>query len=107
LIPDITIVTAIAADPAVNCPRFIDGARRAPPEDVGGIGGFEEFLDVMSKPRCRERKRLVELYGGPLTPDEIELPTITARIGKLARRRAVGRVASAKSQSSKRETARH
>jgi hypothetical protein len=37
-----------AADPALDYPRFIDGARRAPPEDVGGIPGFDEFLDAMA-----------------------------------------------------------
>ena len=32
----ITIETVAAADPTIDYPRFIEGARRAPPEDVGG-----------------------------------------------------------------------
>ncbi|MFP4539180.1 MAG: plasmid pRiA4b ORF-3 family protein [Dichotomicrobium sp.] len=98
----VTIEAIGPADPAVDYPRFLDGARRAPPEDVGGIPGFEEFLDVMSKPRHRERKRLVQWYGGPFNPDEIDLPTITAHIARLARRRAIGKAAYAKSRSSNR-----
>jgi hypothetical protein len=98
----VTIETTIAADPAADYPRFIDGVRRAPPEDVGGTPGFEEFLDIMAKPRHRERKRLVEWYGGPFNPDEVDLPTITARIGKLANRRALGKAAYAKRRSSSR-----
>jgi hypothetical protein len=96
----VTIEAIGPADPAVDYPRFLDGARRAPPEDVGGIPGFEEFLDIMSKPRHRERKRLVEWYGGPFNPNEIDLPTITAHIARLARRRAIGKATYAKSRSS-------
>ena len=61
----VTLETITAADPALDYPRFIDGARRAPPEDVGGIPGFDEFLDAMAKPRHPERKRLMRWYGRP------------------------------------------
>jgi hypothetical protein len=76
----------------------VDGERRAPPEDVGGLSGFEEFLKAMSTPRHRERKRLLEWYGGPFDPKEMDLPTITTRIGKLARRRTLGKAGYAKSR---------
>ena len=47
----ITIEAVTDADPAAEYPRFIDGERRAPPEDVGGSTGFEDFLQAMAKPR--------------------------------------------------------
>jgi len=28
----------------------LGGARARPPEDVGGVSGFEHFLEVMAKP---------------------------------------------------------
>lgn len=31
-------------------PRYIDGARRCPPEDVGGTPGFENFLEAITDP---------------------------------------------------------
>lgn len=96
----ITIETVAAADPAADYPRFIEGARRAPPEDVGGVPGFEEFLEAMTKPRHPERKRLITWYGRVFDPEDIDLPTINARIGKLARRRALGKAGYAKSKSS-------
>jgi hypothetical protein len=96
----VRIEKIIAADPALDYPRFIDGARRAPPEDVGGIPGFEEFLDAMAKPRHRERSHLIKWYGRPFDPDDIDPPTIADRIGKLARRRAFGKAGYAKSRPS-------
>jgi len=96
----ITIETVAAADPAIDYPRFIEGARRAPPEDVGGVPGFEEFLEAMTKPRHPERKRLITWYGRIFDPEDIDLPSVNARVGKLARRRMLGKVGYAKSKGS-------
>jgi hypothetical protein len=96
----VTIENVTVADPALDYPRFIDGSRRAPPEDVGGIPGFEEFLEALTKARHPERKRLTEWYGGPFDPDELNLPVISDRIGKLAKRRALGKAGYAKSRGS-------
>ena len=68
------------------------------PDDVGGIPGFEEFLEAMTKPRHPEHQRLTEWYGGSFDPDDLNLPVITARISKLARRRALGMAGYAKSR---------
>jgi hypothetical protein len=96
----VTIENTAAADPALDYPRFVEGARRAPPEDVGGIPGFEEFLEAMIGPRHPDRKRLIAWYGGVFDPDDIGLQTISARIGKLARRRILGKAGHAKGRRS-------
>ncbi len=98
----ITIETVAAADPATDYPRFIEGARRAPPEDVGGVPGFEEFLAAMTKPRHPQRKRWMTWYGRVFDPEDIDLPTIDARIRGLARRRTLGKAGYAKSRGSAR-----
>ncbi|MEC3909422.1 plasmid pRiA4b ORF-3 family protein [Sphingobium sp. CR2-8] len=48
------------ADPLMDYPRFVDGERRTPPEDVDGIPGFEERLDAMANPRHPARKSMLE-----------------------------------------------
>ena len=94
----VTIENVTAADPTLDYPRFVDGSRRAPPDDVGGIPGFDEFLDAMTTPRHPDHKRLREWYGGSFDPDDLNLPVISSRIGKLARRRASGKAGYAKSR---------
>ena len=37
-------------------PTLLDGAEMAPPEDVGGIHGFYEFLEVYRNPKHPEHK---------------------------------------------------
>ena len=60
--------------------------------------GFEEFLEAVTKPRHRERKRMLEWYGGPFDPEVLDRETIEAGMTKLARRRAIGQAAFAKSR---------
>jgi hypothetical protein len=79
-------------------PRFINGARRAPPEDVGRLPGFEEFLRVMADPVDEEHEATMTWYGRPFEADDIALDIITQRLEKLARRRATGNAAFEKSR---------
>lgn len=95
----IEIEEIIPADPGVDYPRFVDGGRRAPPEDVGGTPGFEEFLNAMAKSRHPEHKSVIEWYGRHFDPADISPDEINARMAKLAKRRAQGRAAYADAKS--------
>lgn len=91
----IEIEGVFTADPATDYPRFVDGERRAPPEDVGGLPGFEEFLDAMAKPRHPSRKSMLQWYGRPFDPADISRDEIQARMAKLTKRRTYGKAAHA------------
>lgn len=88
--------------PGIDYPRFVDGGRRAPPEDVGGTPGFEEFLNAMSKSRDPEHRSVIEWYGRHFHPADISPDEINARMAKLAKQRAQGKAtyADAKSRDS-------
>ena len=92
----IEIEGVFPADPEADYPRFVDGERRAPPEDVGGLPGFEQFLNAMAKTRHPARKSMLEWYGRPFDPADISHDKIHARMAKLAKRRAHGKAANAK-----------
>jgi len=52
------------------------GANAAPPEDVGGAPGYEEFVAAMADPNHPEHQRMCEWYGDSFDPayfDVIEL----------------------------------
>ncbi|MDE2498569.1 MAG: plasmid pRiA4b ORF-3 family protein [Alphaproteobacteria bacterium] len=95
-------VTVEAVEPAnteQKYPCFVDGARPAPPEDVGGFPGYYEFIEAVSKPRHREHKRMLQWYGGPYDPDDIDAFTIRLHLGEIAKRRHAGKIAYRKRQS--------
>ena len=68
-------------------------ARRGPPEDVGSVPGYYDFLEAVSNPRHREHRRLVEWYGGPYDPDDINLTELRFRLAQIAKRRHAGKAA--------------
>ncbi len=84
-------------DPALWYPRFVDGARRGPPEDVGGFPGYYDFVEAVSNPRSRDHRRLIEWYGGPYDPDDIDRRTLDERLALISQRREAGKAAYAKS----------
>ena len=61
----------------VEYPRFVDGARRAPPEDVGGLPGFEEFLDARAHPEHEQFQQMLDWYGEIFDPEDIDARWIT------------------------------
>lgn len=80
------VVEAIEqADPQVVYPRFVKGANRAPPEDVGGFPGFEHFLDIMADPAHPEHKDIAAWYGRKFDPKDISETEIQRRFKKLAK----------------------
>ncbi|MGO4622637.1 plasmid pRiA4b ORF-3 family protein [Ensifer sp. 2YAB10] len=94
----VTVQAVEDGNPRIEYPRFIDGERRAPPEDVGSTSGFEEFLRVMAKPRHPQHREFVRWYGGRFDPVDISVDIIQDRVAKLARRRTLGKAGFAKSQ---------
>ena len=74
-------------DPDMEYPAIVDGARRCPPEDVGGPDGFMDFLEGVLDSAHEQHRDMVRWYGGPFDP--IGLDEKRARFGmeNMARRR--------------------
>jgi hypothetical protein len=81
-------------------PRYVRGAGRAPPEDVGGTDGFKHFLEAIADPRHRDHKEMMErhreCYGIDYDPETLDEFAIKLGIGAIAKRRAAGKAAASK-----------
>jgi len=49
-------------------PHCIDGKMNCPPEDCGGIGGFENLLEILKNPKHKEYKGYIEWLGDDYNP---------------------------------------
>jgi hypothetical protein len=83
---EIRIEKTVPADPAESYPRLVDGAGRCPPEDVGGIPGFFQFLDVMRDPKHPEHAELSDWYGDPFDLNDMDTEEIRKNLSLLAPR---------------------
>jgi hypothetical protein len=84
----IAIVPLDAVDAGARYPRLVEGVGRCPPEDVGGVTGFFEFLAAITNPRSREHRDMLRWYGGPFDPADIAEAQIRERLDEVAARLA-------------------
>lgn len=82
------VLEALApATPETIYPRLIDGARRGPPEDVGGPWGYAEFLDAIADPKHERHGELTEWSGGDFDPNRFDRDEINRALRRLSPRK--------------------
>lgn len=53
-------------------PRLLDGARACPPEDCGGVPGYEELVAAMKQPLSQAYRELREWLGKRYDPERFD-----------------------------------
>ncbi len=74
-----TQVTVEQVLPASDEPvtvQCLAGRRNCPPEDVGGTGGYEDFLAAYLDPAHEDHRRYRDWLGDGFDPDAFDLATI-------------------------------
>ena len=84
---ELRIEKLLPADPAASYPRFINGAGQCPPEDVGGLPGFYNFLEALEDTKHPDHEELIDWYGGPFDPNDLDETKIRKRLVRLAARK--------------------
>jgi hypothetical protein len=63
-------------------PVCLEGERACPPEDVGGVWGYQEFLAAIADPEHEEHETFLEWCGGSFSPAEFDPVGATRRMVK-------------------------
>jgi hypothetical protein len=58
-------------------PVCIGGKRARPPEDCGGLGGYEDFLEIIRNPEHEEYEETIEWAGGKFDPEYFDIKKIS------------------------------
>lgn len=64
-------------------PRCLAGKRACPPEDVGGVWGYEEFLEAIRDPEHEEHEAMREWGGEAFDPETFDLRAINEQLAHL------------------------
>ncbi len=75
---DVLLEKTFDSVPGVRYPSCSAGKRACPPEDVGGIPGYQDFLEAVRDPDHPEHKELLE-WSGQFDPDEFD-PVETSKL---------------------------
>ena len=65
----ITLEKILPLESGVAYPRCIDGKRACPPEDSGGVWGYEELLDVIKNPNHGDYEGCMEWLSDDFDPE--------------------------------------
>lgn len=69
--------------PAWNGSLCAAGQRACPPEDVGGVWGYEEFLRVIADAKHEQHIDMLSWVGGIFDPEGFDVNSANVRIRKL------------------------
>ena len=69
----------------------IDGARRCPPEDCGGVGGYERMLEVLADASDPEYRDMKTWVGRGYDPEKFDLAAVNKKLAALTKRAGRGR----------------
>ncbi len=77
---EIVLEKVLEPVPKVAYPRCIEGARACPPEDVGGIWGYAEFLEAISDPNHADHDEMLEWIGGEFDPEKFSVDEVNKEL---------------------------
>jgi hypothetical protein len=60
-------------------PLCVEGERSCPPEDVGGVWGYSEFVEALADPNHEQHKEFKE-WAGPFDPEEFDAEKSTKKM---------------------------
>ncbi len=73
---DVVVEKIIPPEQGAKYPVCITGKRACPPEDVGGVWGYETFLAAMKDPDHEEHESYKEWWGMEFHPEALDLDDI-------------------------------
>ena len=79
----IELEKVLPLDSSNQYPFCIAGARRCPPEDCGGIPGYENFIEAINNKRHPEHKSNLTWVGGQYDATYFDKESINAELGSL------------------------
>ena len=85
---DLILEVILLPETTAQYPTCIDGNRRTPPEDVGGVPGYEEYLAVLADPESEEHGNMLQ-WRGPFDPEAFAPAQVNQGLGKKFRSRKI------------------
>ena len=76
----VVVEKVLPAEAGVRYPVCLAGKRACPPEDVGGIWGYADFLETIQDPKNPEYEDMLEWVGGSFDPTEFDVDAVNQQL---------------------------
>lgn len=80
---DVVVEKVLPDGGGIRAPACLAGARSCPPEDVGGVWGYQGFLEAIRDASHPEHEDMLEWIGGKFDPEAFDPEGVTAALRRL------------------------
>ena len=77
---EILVEKILPPEPGREVPACLAGKRACPPDDVGGIWGYEDFVEAAKDPKHPEHAERMEWAGGEFDPEAFDVDAVNAAL---------------------------
>ena len=77
---DALLEKKITSDPEIIYPTCLTGKMNCPPEDCGGVWGYENLLEIIKNPEHEEYEEYMDWLGGAFDPKDFNKDEINNRL---------------------------
>ena len=82
---EILVEKVYAPEEGARYPQCMAGKRACPPEDCGGVWGYERFLEVIKDEDDPEHEEMLEWAGGTFDPEAFNLEEVNQELKSMVR----------------------
>jgi hypothetical protein len=79
----IVVEKILPAEPGVRYPRCITGQRACPPEDCGGVWGYDSFVEAVLDPDHPEHDEMLQWVGRPFDPEAFDVDEVNEALKQI------------------------
>ncbi|WP_177420369.1 plasmid pRiA4b ORF-3 family protein [endosymbiont of Lamellibrachia barhami] len=79
----ITLENTLPLTSARSSVVCIGGEMACPPEDVGGLGGYFEFLEAMTDPQHEEHESVIQWWGEAFDPRAFDIILVNEKLKQI------------------------
>lgn len=73
---DVVLEEVLAAEPGLKLPACLEWENACPPEDCGGVGGYEELREAIRDPKHPRHREMLEWLDRPFDPAKFDLQDV-------------------------------
>ena len=78
----VEVEQVLPPDPEMTHTKCTAGERACPPEDVGGVPGYEAFLEAIQDPAHPDHAHYLEWVGGRFDPEAFDVEEANSRLSR-------------------------
>ncbi|MBI3756884.1 MAG: plasmid pRiA4b ORF-3 family protein [Deltaproteobacteria bacterium] len=80
---DVVLEKILPPESGIKYPLCIAGKRACPPEDCGGVWGYDNLLETIKDPNHPEHEDMVEWLGGDFDPEAFDVEAVNTALRRI------------------------